>query len=338
MHRPQPAAKRTDSQKGFALSEAVVSALILCVVLVCMGSMFGATTTKAIATQRSRLAREWADTGMADIAAKARRAPSNKLRTEAAFVSPCVGCAAAADGTVTKTDPSGWGTWGALQQSFVEGDGYVEFTPPQHQGGLSLWGPYGNRSIIIGWGGWMAILENDVQVAETAYGAIPNHLPGDRYRMEWSGTTWKYYKIRNSTRTLIWTSPAAQQPGYPMTSTIWIYLQDTQIQNILLHGILSDPTSLPDGGSVTPGSTCAAPYCDYVWSPPRLGATSPPPVALAPGVTPPAGSIILFVRRFKIETTNPAWGLRQITMTLAETEGSQPLLTNQTRVAANASQ
>jgi type II secretory pathway pseudopilin PulG len=329
---------RPNAQAGFALTEAVVSALILCGVLVAVAAMFGATTAKAIATQRSRLAREWADTGMADIAARARRAPSNRLRTEAALVNPCAGCAGSADGTVTKTDPDGWSTWGEAEQSFVEGDGYVEFTPPQNAGGFTLAGPYGYRAIAIGWGGWMGIYENGVLAAETAFGAIPNHTPGDRYRIEWSGTTWKYYKIGNTTKSLIWTTSGAQQPGYPMNATIWLYSQGTQFQNILLHGVMSDPNSLPDGGSVTPGSLCAAPYCDYVWSPPRQGTTSPPPVALAPGAAPPVGSIILFVRRFKVETINPDWGLRQITMTLAETEGSQPLLTDQTRVAANASQ
>lgn len=325
-------------EAGSTIIEGVLAALLLCLMMLGAGSLFGAQTTKALLNQRQRVGREWADTGLAQLAARARRAPSGKPRTEYGAITTCGGCEPLTNGSARKTATSGYGTEGEMSQQWAYGDGWADFIPPVNYGGMTLVGPTSSRGIAIGHGGDMVITENGWHMAHTHWGTLTKHQGGDRYRIEFKGGTWNYYRYRGTTRELLFTDPGTYgvpQPGFPMKATFWIYYEGNELRDMTLSGIFVDPNALPDGGSVTPGSACVAPYCDYVWAQPRQGGTVTAPFVLAPNVAAPSGAIRLFVRRFKVETTNGDWGLRKVSMALAETNSSQPFITNTTEINSN---
>lgn len=329
-------------EAGFTIVEGVIAALLLCVMMIGAGALFGGEASKALLAQRQRVGREWADSGLAEIASRARRAPSGRPRTEAPLWTQLTGYEDLGAGNLRKTAATAWNTSYTLTlQQILATDSYVEFTPPPNGVSVALFGSDGsNFNLVIGTGNpsvgvWMGIYENGVIVTDTCCEpyVIPAHLGGDRYRIEMADKV-RYWRIRGQTRTIIYESKNPL-PGYPVTGYFNNLIQNDKIQDAVMHGVLSDPLALPDGGSITPGGPCGAPFCDYVWMQPRQGGTVSAPFALAPDAAPPQGSLLLFVRRFKIETSQSSWGLRKVTMTLADATDSQPFITNSTEVNSN---
>lgn len=333
--------QRRKSEAGATLTEVVLASLLLCLILLGAGAFGGGMGAQALLNQRARIGREWADTGMAQIAARARRAPSTKPRTEAPVWTGITNYDDLGNGSLRKTGPDGWNSAASASQQFLATDAYVEWTPPANGSAITLSGTAGSNVMIFGNGNpvigvWAAIYENGVEVAHTSGAGAAlfgGHLGGDRYRIELKNRV-RYWRIRSGTYTLLYES-TNPLPGFPLNTIFNSQYSNTRVDNVILHGVLSDPLALPDGGTTAAGGPCVAPYCDFVWAAPRQGGQVSAPMALAPGTAPPQGSLLLFVRRFKVETKNPSWGLREISMALAETTDAQPFLTEKTEINSN---
>lgn len=340
--RPAPAASSTARHAadkvrrdaaGFSIIELIFAAALLLVGLLFFSGIFGAAMAKFADANRMRLGKQWAESGMADIAARARRAPSTKARTEPPVWTGLSGMEDRGGGTVIQTNPSCC-AFGAVTQQFTEGDFKIEYTPPTWMSAIYVNGPLGNVSMRYGYT-WMGVYYNEQDLADTAWnlGMQNNHLEGDRYRLERTGGTFKFWKIRGTSEWVMWTTDV--QVGYPASITFWTMYQGTGYANTILHGIMTDPLSLPDGGDLTPSGACVYPYCDVVWQPMRSGASDPPPLALKLGDAAPNGSLQLFYRRFRVTTLDPTTGLREIKMTLATSASAQPFLDRTTRIMSN---
>ena len=137
-------------------------------------------------------------------------------------------------GTVRKTSAEGWDFNAAAQQSILGADGYFESTSSSsYNQSINLSGADGtSRGFLFGTGGWAAIYENGVQVADTCCMAslIPVHLAGDRYRIEIAGGKLRYVLYRGGVRTVMYTS-ANPLPAYPLKPSLGGSPQNSEWQN-----------------------------------------------------------------------------------------------------------
>lgn len=325
-------------ESGFSLVELLISTLLLIIGMLFFSALFGSSMAAFLKTEHIRVGKTYAETGLGDLTARVRRNPSNQPQTEAAdWATPHSGYITLSNGSVKRTAATGEPTViGTTQQKIVAGPAYIEFTPDYGSGITFIDSNGSTRSIAVGWGGWAGIAENDSWPAQTCCSGstIPVFTPGSRYRIELSDRT-RYYIVNGAAKTLIFESsnPALR---FPVTAQFSIYRdQDHTISNVYISGVMSDPNYIPDGGNLTPGSPCVYPYCDLIFQPARSGATLPPPVAVSPTQTAPAGAQLLFIRRFNVRTVDTTTNVREITMALASSISDQPFLTRTTRVLAN---
>ena len=127
------------------------------------------------------------------------------------------------NGSLRKTSAGTWDFSASATQTLLAGDGYVEATAANYNQSITLNGAGGDRSIIIGSGGWAAIYENGVEVAGT-YGHPPAqtfspHASGDRYRIEITDGVLRYIRYRSVTREILFASTAAL-PNYPLSLSL----------------------------------------------------------------------------------------------------------------------
>lgn len=326
------------SEAGSTLVEAVVSAGLLALVIVFVAGVLGAQSTLAVLNERARFGQEWADTGLAEIAARASRPPDAVTRAEAPlWVGLKQGMENMGNGTLRRVNEGGTGEATALQQ-FLAG-GYVEWTP-EPGAVLLLAGSDGRTcSLSLGMDSTLEVTEDGTVVASSveAVGGRPmlsTHQPGDRYRAELiqgGSIRLRYSRVRDGVVAGLFDSEAAL-PSYPLAVRLRLSAPAVMVRDVRLNGALTDPASLADGGTTVSAAPCVAPYCDVIWRAPRVGAAEFAPQALPDGVAPPDGSEMLFVRRYEVVTLNADLGLRSINMTLAPSSAAPPFLTRQTRV------
>lgn len=326
-------------EAGFTLVETVVSAALLALVILFVAGVLGAQSTLALLNERARFGQEWADTGLAEIVARAGRPPGAVVRAEAPlWVGLAQGMENLGNGTLRRPGDGGTGEATALQQFLREG-GYVEWTPEPGTT-LSLAGADGHaRSLILGADSTLEVTEDGAVVASSARPVgggqtLTPHQPGDRYRaelIEGGSVRLRYSRLRDGALSGLFDGEAAP-PSYPLSVKLWLSAPAATVRDVRLNGALTDPASLADGGTTTAGTPCVVPYCDVVWRAPRLGAAEFAPQALPDGVAPPEGSELLFVRRYEVATLDADLGLRSVVMTLAPSAAAPPFLTRQTRV------
>lgn len=330
---------RLSSEAGFTLVEAVVSAGLLALIIIFVAGVLGAQSALAVLNERARFGQEWADTGLAEIAARASRPPGAVTRAEAPlWVGLTQGMENMGNGTLRRVDEGGTGEATALQQ-FLAGVGYVEWTP-EPGAVLLLAGSDGRTcSLSLGMDATLEVMEDGTVVASSveAVGGGPTlstHQPGDRYRAELiqgGSIRLRYSRVRDGVVSGLFDSEVGL-PSYPLAVRLRLSAPAVTVRDVRLNGALTDPASIADGGTTVPAAPCVAPYCDVIWRAPRVGAAEFAPQALPDGVAPPDGSELLFVRRYEVATLDADLGLRSITMTLAPSSAAPPFLTRQTRV------
>lgn len=327
------------SEAGFTLVEAVVSAALLALVILFVAGVLGAQSVLAVLNERTRFGQEWADTGLAEIAARASRPPGTINRVEApVWVGLARDIENLGNGTLRRSEESGTGEAAALQQ-FLTSGGYVEWTP-EPGATLLLTGSDGRaRTLSLSADSTLEVAEDGAVVASSAEAigggaTFPTHQPGDRYRMELvqgGAVRLRYSRVREGVVSSLFDSEA-EPLTYPLAVRLRLSAIGVTVRDVRLNGALTDPASLADGGTVATGTPCVAPYCDVVWRAPRTGAAESAPQALPDGVAPPDGSELLFVRRYEVVTLDADLGLRRVTMTLAPSAAAPPFLTRETRV------
>jgi YD repeat-containing protein len=136
------------------------------------------------------------------------------------------------NGTVQKTSTGTWDFSATAAQTLARGDGYFESTASYWNHSISVSGTDGaGRALIVGTGGWAAIYENGVEVANTSpLGNISAHGAGDRYRLEISNNTLRYVRYRGGIRSVIYTS-ANSLPAYPLSFSLGMSFQGSEWQN-----------------------------------------------------------------------------------------------------------
>lgn len=327
------------NEAGFTLVEAVVSAALLALVILFVAGVLGAQSVLAVLNERARFGQEWADTGLAEIAARASRPPGAVNRAEApVWVGLARDIENLGNGTLRRADEDGTGEATALQQ-FLAGGGYVEWTP-EPGAALLLTGSDGHARVLsLSTDSTLEVTEDGAVVASSAEAVgggatLTAHQPGDRYRMELvqgGSIRLRYSRVREGAVSGLFDSEAAP-PSYPLAVRLQLSALGVTVRDVRLNGALTDPASLADGGTVASGTPCVAPYCDVIWRAPRAGAAEFAPQALPDGVAPPDGSEMLFVRRYGVVTLDADLGLRRVTMTLAPSATAPPFLTRETRV------
>ncbi len=136
------------------------------------------------------------------------------------------------NGTVQKTSTGTWDFSATAAQTLARGDGYFESTASYWNHSINASGSDGAaRALVVGTGGWAAIYEGGVEVASTSpLGNLSAHAAGDRYRLEISGSTFRYVRYRGGIRTVIFTSANAV-PGYPISFSLGMSFQNSEWQN-----------------------------------------------------------------------------------------------------------
>ena len=151
------------------------------------------------------------------------------------------------NGSVRKTSTGTWDFSATAAQTLARGDGYFESTASNFNHSINATGSDGAaRSLLVGTGGWAAIYEGGVEVASTSpLGNLTAHAAGDRYRLEISGSTFRYVRYRGGIRTVIFTSPNAV-PGYPISFSLGMSFQNSEWQNTVfaqLSNTVTGPAS-----------------------------------------------------------------------------------------------
>lgn len=328
-----------NNEAGFTLVETVVSAALLALMILFVAGVLGAQSALAVLNERARFAQEWADAGLAEVAARASRPAGAVTRAEApVWVGLAQGLENLGNGTLRRADEGGTGEATALQQ-FLTGGGYVEWTPEPGTS-LQLAGSDGHtRSLGLGMDSTLELTEDGAVVASSAEAVggvamLSAHQSGDRYRAELiqgGSIRLRYSRVRNGVVSGMFDSEA-ESPSYPLAVRLQLSAPDVTVRDVRLNGALTNPASLADGGTIAAGAPCVFPYCDVVWRAPRTGAAEFAPQALPDSVVPPEGSEMLFVRRYEVVTLDADLGLRSINMTLAPSAAAPPFLTRQTRV------
>lgn len=327
------------NEAGFTLVEAVVSAALLALIILFVAGVLGAQSVLAVLNERTRFGQEWADTGLAEITARASRPPGTVNRVEA---SVWVGLARdienLGNGTLRRAEESGTGEATALQQ-FLTGGGYVEWTPEPGATLLLTSSDGRTCSLSLSTDSTLEVMQDGAVVASSAEAVgsgamLSAHQPGDRYRAELiqgGAVRLRYSRVRDGVVSGLFDSEA-EPPTYPLAVRLRLSAPGVTVRDVRLNGALTDLASLADGGTVAAGTPCVVPYCDVVWRAPRTGAAESAPQALPNGVAPPDGSELLFVRRYEVVTLDADLGLRRVTMTLAPSAAAPPFLTRETRV------
>src|SRR5204863_353069 len=119
-------------------------------------------------------------------------------------------------------------------QTLARGDGYFESTASYWNHSINLTGSDGAaRSLLVGTGGWAAIYEADVEVADTSpIGNLSPHGAGDRYRLELIAGKLRYVRYRSGARTIAFTSTNAV-PANPLGFSLGMSFQNSEWQNTM---------------------------------------------------------------------------------------------------------
>lgn len=139
------------------------------------------------------------------------------------------------NGSVRKSSTGGWDFSANAAQTLLRGDGYFESTASYFNHSISLGGADGaGRTLVVGTGGWAAIYENGVEVANTSpMGNITVHAVGDRYRLEIAGGKLRYVRYRSGERAVLFTS-TNPIPAYPLSFSLGASFQNSEWQHTVI--------------------------------------------------------------------------------------------------------
>ncbi|MGH9822193.1 MAG: PulJ/GspJ family protein [Blastocatellia bacterium] len=246
-----------DTQRGFTLIEALVTAILTAIIVAGAMAALIAFQHHAQALVESREINEQASIVInllqtdIDQAARNLGVTANlSAGPEAALFQPDAYYTSAA-GTLTKTGPTGWNHTDSITRTFQTGTASVGFQPPASGGEVALYSnnPAIQDMIMIPNGtGSVSVLENGV-VATT----LGSFQTGDSYRVSQetnsSGTVVvDYYRTRSSVESLVYTS-AKPALAYPLGAYLALYSQGSSAANVQLQGgVLADAqtgSSLP---------------------------------------------------------------------------------------------
>ncbi|HEX7333220.1 MAG TPA: Ig-like domain-containing protein [Pyrinomonadaceae bacterium] len=161
------------------------------------------------------------------------------------------------NGSVRKTSTGTWDFSATAAQTLARGDGYFESTASYWNHSINATGSDGAaRALLVGTGGWAAIYEGGVEVASTSpLGNLSAHAAGDRYRLEISGTQFRYVRYRGGIRTIIFTSSNAV-PAYPISFSLGMSFQNSEWQNTVFAQLSNTVTwsSISNGIDLGNGS------------------------------------------------------------------------------------
>lgn len=245
-----------NNEQGYSLIELVITALVGGLMLVGVFTFLGRGTQKAAAyLETSEMDERRAVFGDL-IRRDLDNAGSNLLYSQVingGLVNGLFQANAdytASPGYLTKTGPEGWSSGVMLTTGIVSGEGYVEYTPPVTGSFVYLCSAYngsyrliylesadksGSANIYIMEDGWVAVARP------------PAHHDGDSYRIAIEpdaahGRVVNYYRVRNTIRTLLYTS-AAPMLIYPITVNANLFGQGSSLAGIqFFASVMSDST------------------------------------------------------------------------------------------------
>jgi type II secretory pathway pseudopilin PulG len=153
------------------------------------------------------------------------------------------------NGTITKTEATGWEIGASITRAIATGLGSYSFTPPDNGGSAYISSPNGDSfALVIGFGNpsigvWMGLYVNGVEVASTCCHSpsetISAHVSGDSYTFKIeNGTSQrlaKLYRIRNNVPTSLWTS-SVPVTSYPIAFGLNVYAQNQSFTNVTITG------------------------------------------------------------------------------------------------------
>ena len=139
------------------------------------------------------------------------------------------------NGSVRKTSTGAWDFSAIATQTLLRGDGYFESTASMYNQSITLGGAdAASRALVVGSGGWAAIQENGVEVANTSpLQNITAHATGDRYRLEIANGVLRYVRYRSGMRAIMYTS-TNPLPAYPLSLHLNASPQNAEWQDTVM--------------------------------------------------------------------------------------------------------
>lgn len=152
--------------------------------------------------------------------------------------------------TITKNIADSWSNSGASSDRQIHsGNGYLEFTIPNVHSGYVLglnYGDYLNPSWDVDFGIYITRAADSMTTYILENGSIVSTLSawayGDTYRVAIEGTQVKYYRIRNSVTSLLYTS--SQSVKYPLFVHGSMYYNGSLIVQPKIYGLLSNTVGI----------------------------------------------------------------------------------------------
>lgn len=150
-------------------------------------------------------------------------------------------------GMLTRTAANGWTTYVPMTRGLGAGTGSFTFTPPANGTAAFITGADAKTfGMIIGFGGWLAVYENYVEVASTCCRApqetLAPHVANDSYKFsveigsaQSPANVIRLFRIRSGHSTVLWTS-RQPVPAYPLQLLATLYYQNDAIRNASVSG------------------------------------------------------------------------------------------------------
>ena len=242
-------------QSGFSLVELLISmALTVIAVLAAVGLMTKFSRSVAAFTEVSTMeeSRGSAETILrADLEAAGKNLtrPTPPLAGTIFATPTSLDHYTWSNGTITKTETTGWENVATITHAIATGLGSYSFTPPDTGGSAYISSPNGDSfALVVGFGNpsigvWMGLYVNGVEVASTCCHSpsetISAHVSGDSYTFKIeNGTSQriaKLYRIRNNVPTPLWTS-SVPVTSYPIAFGLNVYAQNQSFTNVTITG------------------------------------------------------------------------------------------------------
>lgn len=315
-----------NAEAGFSLVELLASTVLLIIGMLFFASLFGSAMAAFVKTERTRVGKTYAEAGMGEIATRSRYKfanPSNLgLNKTATQSSTLTGAPTATAGKAIDGNTDGNFSNGSVSHTNSQTNAWwqVDLGTSQQIQTIKIW----NRTDCCA----ERLMNFYVFVSDS------NFVATNPFQLSFQPGVSTYQTTGAAgTLTTINVNRTGRYVRVTLGDNNYLQLAEVEITGI---NFSATPQAVPDGGTITPGATCVAPYCDRIYQPARRqGAPLPPPVALPPTGTVPTGAQLLFIRRYTVRTVDAATNVREITMTLAATTSETPFLTRTTRVLAN---